>query len=43
MQIGFSVLLYAFTGETLLLHARICLDKVGEGEVSTWSEVDSLD
>lgn len=43
MQFGFSVLLYAFTGETPLLHVRICLDKVEEGEVSTWSDTDPLD
>lgn len=43
MQFGFSVLLYAFTGETLLLHVRICLDKVEEAEVSTWSGIDPLD
>lgn len=43
MQFGFSVLLYAFIGETLLLHVRICLDKVEEGEVSPSSETDPLD
>lgn len=44
MQFGFSVLLYASTGETLLLlHVGICLDKVEEVEVSTWSEIDPLD
>lgn len=43
MQFGFSVLLYASAEETLLLHVRICLDKVEEGEVSTWSDIDPLD
>lgn len=27
----------------LLLHVRVCLDKVEGGEASTWSEIDPLD